>query len=258
MKRRQYEREEILFREGAPSDSVCKILLGRVQVFKEDGKQEVMLGQIGSGEFVGEMGVIEDRPRSATVRAESDVTVEWIDKKEFLERVSRDSGTALQLLARMSERLASLNSAYSEAVLSSQPSIEIQEPQPPAQPTSSHIRIFADSPELEAALPATGLVIDADRFIVGRTPDSQEIVPHLSVDLALADAVPYRLSRAHFAILRTQEGILVRDLDSQLGTQVNNKYLGRHFGQDGTMLMRGENLIVAGGVDSHFRFRAVL
>ena len=54
---------EVIFREGQPSDTVAYLLTGRVEVLKRttDG-DEVVLGEVGAGEFVGEMGVHRGAP----------------------------------------------------------------------------------------------------------------------------------------------------------------------------------------------------
>ena len=256
MQQRRYERGEVIFREGEDSDSVCRIIDGRVEVVKEDGPQRVVLGQIGKGEYVGEMGAIEGRPRSATVWAESDVTVEWIERAEFLRRVSENSETALELIIRLSERLGSLNRTYAESVLSAQPMSQTDQvstsPAPGSSP--SKISIYGDSRELEDFLPPEGLVIDTYPYVVGRLSQKGESI---GVNLTLEDSEPFRMSRVHFAILRTEDGHQVRDLESTLGTSVNGVFLGRRFGSDLASLKRGENIIAAGGVDSPFRFRVL-
>ncbi len=253
---RRYERGEVIFREGEDSDSVCRIIDGRVEVVKEDGPQRVVLGQIGKGEYVGEMGAIEGRPRSATVWAESDVTVEWIERAEFLTRVSENSETALELIIRLSERLGSLNRTYAESVLSARPMSQTDQvstsPAPGSSP--SKISIYGDSRELEDLLPPEGLVIDTYPYVVGRLSQKGESI---GVNLTLEDSEPFRMSRVHFAILRTEDGLQVRDLESTLGTSVNGMFLGHHFGSDRTSLKRGENFIAAGGIDSKFKFRVV-
>ena len=260
MQRRQYTHGEVLFREGEPSDTVGRVVDGSVQIVKEDGPRKVLLGHIGRGEFVGEMGIIEDRPRSATVRAESNVTIEWISKKEFLKQISDDRNTAFQLLARLSGRLASLNRAYSEAIFSRQfagnSTPKLAEASPKLEENTCVI--FADDSKLAGTVPSTGLTVETYPFVVGRVPEFGEIAPHINLDLRLPDSKPYRLSRAHFAILKTTEGLQLRDLESKLGTAVNGTYLGHNFGKDTELLIKGENVIIAGGVNSHFRFRAVL
>ncbi len=69
MKTEKYAAGQEIFREGDPSDYVGWILSGSVEVVKEMGDWPVVLGSVGAGEFVGEMGVIERQPRGASIRA---------------------------------------------------------------------------------------------------------------------------------------------------------------------------------------------
>ena len=115
MTKLNYRRGDILFREGDPSDFVGRIISGDVEVAREHEGETVVLGSAHSGEFIGEMGVIEGRPCSATVRAIDDVELELIGKEDFLKLVSTDSDTALQLLSRLSERLRTADSLLTEA-----------------------------------------------------------------------------------------------------------------------------------------------
>ena len=50
---------EVVFHEGEPSRTVLRIEEGEVEVAKAAGAGEVLLGTVGPGEFVGEMGVID-------------------------------------------------------------------------------------------------------------------------------------------------------------------------------------------------------
>lgn len=256
MQQRRYERGAVIFREGEDSDSVCRIIDGRVEVVKEDGPQRIVLGHIGKGEYVGEKGAIDGRPRSATVWAANDVIVEWIERAEFLRRVSENSETALELIIRLSERLGSLNRVYSESVLSGTPVLRTEQPSTSAA-REREVLIFGDARELKNVIPPEGLVIDTYPYLIGRHPQRGESASELDVNLMLEDSTPYRMSRMHFAILRTQDGFQVRDLESTLGTSVNGMFLGKHFGSDRASLKRGENFIAAGGVDSQFRFRVL-
>ena len=65
----------------------------------------------------------------------------------------------------------------------------------------------------------------------------------------------YRLSRQHFWVEQTSEGLAVRDLDSYLGTLADGTPLGTNFGRDSLLLEEGEHLVVAGGAGSPYRFR---
>lgn len=58
------------------------------------------------------MAAIEGRNHGASVRATSALTAELIARSSFLERVSQDSVLAFALLQRLSQRLHSLDDAY--------------------------------------------------------------------------------------------------------------------------------------------------
>ncbi len=59
----------VLFREGDPSDSLYILIRGRLRASVQTPNAERVLGEIGRGEFAGEMGVLTGDPRSATVCA---------------------------------------------------------------------------------------------------------------------------------------------------------------------------------------------
>src|ERR1700741_3380007 len=71
-----FAKEQVLFREGDPANSVFRVLSGSVDIFRELDGEAILLGTVGAGQFIGEMGVVENRPRSATARAASEVEVE--------------------------------------------------------------------------------------------------------------------------------------------------------------------------------------
>ena len=71
-----FAKEQVLFREGDPADSVFRLLSGSVDIFRELDGDPILLGTVGAGQFIGEMGVVESRPRSATARAASEARLE--------------------------------------------------------------------------------------------------------------------------------------------------------------------------------------
>src|ERR1700751_5566762 len=71
-----FAKEQVLFREGDPADSVFRLLSGSVDILRELDGDPILLGTVGAGQFIGEMGVGENRPRNATARAAGKVEVE--------------------------------------------------------------------------------------------------------------------------------------------------------------------------------------
>jgi len=245
---------DLVFAEGSPSTFVLRIASGKADVVKQMEGHEVPIGRLAAGDYIGEMGVILGRPRSASVRAVGDLVVERYGRDDFLELISGDSALAFRLLVRLSEHLTVLDQAF--AKVSSETSAV--RPVPPAKaeaPEAAHkLTLTAGNPLLAAVLPRPRIAIEHLPFSVGRQPGPGEASPPLRIDLMLDDERPYRLSRAHFRIEQGPDGYQVRDIGSVLGTQVNGVALGHHFGADSAPLRPGENEIVAGGADSRFHF----
>ena len=62
---------DIILTEGAPSDFVYRILSGEVEIFSRQRGETIVLGTANSGEFLGEMGIIErlsERLRHANIK----------------------------------------------------------------------------------------------------------------------------------------------------------------------------------------------
>jgi CRP-like cAMP-binding protein len=259
----RYQAGATLFAEGDRSDYVLKIISGNVEVVKGVGGQSVALGQLGAGEFVGEMGVLEDRPRSASVRAASDVVVQQMDRDSFLALISSDGSTAFQLMVRLSERLAAIDRAYAESMAAAAPDRSVRFQAPLARATTvaggrGALTVFAGSDGLGDTLPRDGHKIGELPFAVGRAAEPGKAAPAGRVQLVIPDSEPYRLSRLHFWIEHGQSGYIVRDRSSTLGTRVNGVSIGHHFARDHAELKPGENTIVAGGAGSPFVFRLVV
>src|SRR6266436_9637910 len=95
----------VLFREGDPADCVFRLLSGAVDILRDLDGDPILLGTVGAGQFLGEMGVVENRPRSATARAASEVEVEILTPTEFLDQIAGSPRTARELIQRLSQRL---------------------------------------------------------------------------------------------------------------------------------------------------------
>ena len=101
----QFKKGDILFRQGDVSYHVLRVRSGEIEVLREIGATSVLIGHARDGEWLGEMGVIEGRSRSATARAVTDGEGEVLTAQQFLERVSSDSALAHDLILRLSVRL---------------------------------------------------------------------------------------------------------------------------------------------------------
>ncbi|MEO5753647.1 MAG: patatin-like phospholipase family protein [Chthoniobacterales bacterium] len=101
---------EVLFEEGAPSDSLYIVVSGRLQasVTDSDGLERVV-GEIGRGESVGEMGTFTQEPRQATVTALRDTLLARIGLDAFYKMLEVCPELALNFNRLLIERLQRQN-----------------------------------------------------------------------------------------------------------------------------------------------------
>jgi hypothetical protein len=257
---RVVESGETIFREGDESAHVARVTAGRIEILKTVGGREVSLGEIGPGEFVGEMGVLEGRPRSATARAMARTRLEVYDAEAFLDLVSREPSHALTMLHSLSERLRATNERLAAVEAREEPAEPEAHAPATARPAKdgARVRIFGTGDATRGVLPPEGVGVVELPFRVGRPPRNRERPPGLPVHLLVPDAAPFRLSRLHFSVVADDEGVAVRDEGSHLGTLVNGTLIGQHAARSIARLAPGEHVVVAGGRDSTFAFRMVV
>lgn len=248
MTTKTYRDGELILRQGDTGDHVGRVRSGEVEIFIDQDGSTLTLGKVGTGEFLGEMSVIGGtNTRSASARAIGSVVMDILDRETFLRQVSEDVNLAYALLERLSERLRSSNDRLAQSL-----GHETQ----PDKPEAS-LKMFPGTPDLEPYIPQDGLSVTDFPFTVGRLVNAYQS-RHPSPDLSIDDEQPYRMSRRHFAILRSNDSLAVCDLGSTLGTEVNGQPIGEHFGRDRQPLSVGENTIVAGGHQSPFVFKVVV
>jgi CRP/FNR family transcriptional regulator, cyclic AMP receptor protein len=246
---------QVLFREGDPADSVFRLLSGSVNILRELDGDPILLGTVGAGQFIGEMGVVENRPRSATARAASEVEAEIFTPTEFLDQIARSPRAARDLIQRLSQRLREADDRIVNDERRSGRAHKTRKDADSHTAVASvnNAYLAAKNPWLQRQFHAP-LELGDLPFVVGRGPVAREGLPPLQPDLKLDDIVPFRLSRNHFMIEKHDGNYYVRDLCSTLGTIVNGEPIGDHFRGDDAPLRAGENEVIAGGVDSPFVF----
>jgi CRP-like cAMP-binding protein len=75
---------DVVFLEGEPGDYVCFVASGALEVSKASpAGQLTLLTTLSQGQSIGEMAVIEDAPRSATVVAQSAARLVTLSRRDF-------------------------------------------------------------------------------------------------------------------------------------------------------------------------------
>ena len=105
-KSRRYAKDDVVFHADESGDVFCLIREGEVKVtmISPEGK-EIILSMLGPGDFFGEMSLLDDEPRSATVVATEPLDLVTIWRKDFLQILSENFSITRKVLAELSKRL---------------------------------------------------------------------------------------------------------------------------------------------------------
>jgi uncharacterized membrane protein len=96
----------LLFKLGDPGDALYLIEGGQVRIYLHDGDGEnVMLAELGDGDFFGEMAIIDGKPRSANAAVTEQVCLAVLAREDFLRFVRGNPDVALEMVSAISERL---------------------------------------------------------------------------------------------------------------------------------------------------------
>ena len=115
-RQREYRAGSTLFRQGDTGVGLYVITSGTVHITQaiDPDKAEEDLGTAGSGSVLGDMSLLDDLPRSATVTAVTDVTALVLPVWEFRTTLREHPDMALSLLSTLSRRLRNVESHISD------------------------------------------------------------------------------------------------------------------------------------------------
>jgi CRP-like cAMP-binding protein len=109
-----FDDREILFEQGDPSDCAYLVMTGEMEVLGHSGDDLYVVGLLGANDLVGEMGVLAKAPRSATIRARGQAMALRIEGDLFLDLLAENPSVALDVMRRLSEKLALAHHQYEE------------------------------------------------------------------------------------------------------------------------------------------------
>lgn len=98
-----FQDQQALFREGDPGDHFYFIISGMAAVYKTEAGNQKLLVKLGAGQCCGELALLRQKPRAATVIAEGELKVLCVPGKTFVDLYERSSGIReyIQVLQRV-------------------------------------------------------------------------------------------------------------------------------------------------------------
>jgi CRP/FNR family transcriptional regulator, cyclic AMP receptor protein len=113
---RTYQPGDIIIREGDTAMALYVILTGAAHVTREQHAGDALtLAEIGPADFFGEMGLLDDMVRSATITAAAATECALLGRWDFQHELRDDPAIALALLPVLTERIRDLEARLSRA-----------------------------------------------------------------------------------------------------------------------------------------------
>jgi len=112
----EFRASETIFSEGDDGAYACFIVEGQLDVRKQSDVEEVLIAILTAGRSIGEMSVIDESPRSASVIARSDGKMLLLHRERFAELIEQYPRIGVQLLLRIG-RMMSMNLRKTSAAI---------------------------------------------------------------------------------------------------------------------------------------------
>ena len=273
---KQYEKGEIIIRENEVGEVAYIIQNGSVEISREINNKKIILATMSDGQIFGEMGMLDESPRSATVTAIENTLLREIHRDDFFETFKSNPVEVLPVLKSIFERLRDANvkilqlTAEKQEIKNSAPLVESMneearevkdEEVEPIQTFCLSKKILPDlayieglTKEANEALPQTPYPIMDFPFLIGRKSDD----PFANNDLTIIDTPPFNISRHHIKIIFENGKLGAIDRCSSLGSFVNGKHIGGKS-LPGPIFFDGpEGIITLGTKKSLFKYRVYL
>ncbi len=115
---RTYPKNTIIINEGDHTSSLYVILSGKLKVFvSDDSGKELILNIHGPGEYIGELSVLDDQPRSASVVTLEKSKLLVMSKDQFRDCIKQHPDLAINLLRQIAARTRALTQTLRDMAL---------------------------------------------------------------------------------------------------------------------------------------------
>lgn len=253
MRELRFKPGETIIKEGEINDTAYILKSGTVEVRKKAKKGDIKLAELQVGSIFGEMGLIEDSPRTASVVAKTEVVVDEIKREDFIEILEEKAKFVIPIMKTLLERLRQTNELVAQ--LEDRLRIEHADKIPGDVP---EIYIEGLTDESRKVLLNKRMKIRKFPFKIGRETMQKSQDIFIDNDLYLPDRPPFNVSRNHMSINYLSGEFYVLDRGSSLGTIVNGVKIGGGVSSFKANLKKGENTVILGSETSPFVFKIII
>lgn len=106
---KRYDTGQVLFEENESGSRMYVIRKGKVRIYRVVGKDQIVLAELGPGEFLGEMALLESMPRSASAICIEPSELVVVDSKSFADMLKGSPEIAIRIMKNLASRVRELD-----------------------------------------------------------------------------------------------------------------------------------------------------
>jgi len=246
---------QVIFKQGEPSDRFFIIRSGQVVLTREANGTTTELGKAGPGEVVGEMGVLQNLPRSATATAKGRVWLYGMTLSDLADKRSDGQDHPGTIVSRvLAQRLRKSMEKLDQATLEKLAAPLAPPPAPAKNPGLSPVVKVAirmgwrSGDQVQWSEQSSQHTLP---MIFGREPGPQG-APAGTELVLIEENPPQRLAPVQFSLELQNSAVVLRDDQSLHGTEVSGVSVGPSAGTTQVQLPAGTHVLVAGGEGSPY------
>ena len=249
---KEYQINEVIITEKDIDEYLYLIKSGKVKVIKSIDNKDVEIACLTKGAFFGEMALIDERPRTATVIAMEETILKVFHRDDFLQVMHENQDIAVKFLSGIFSRLREANSKFNPNTKDDSLNDTIKEKEK-NQTVARILEIEGLSEKAIDSLPENpcNILVNQSSFNIGRKSSD----PFTNNSLDLKDSRPFQISRNHFSIQIQNDNIAIYDIGSSIGLCLNNKRIGGMSGSSGPLFLNDENILILGSDGSEYKYQ---
>lgn len=242
--------KDLILRENDPGESAFFIESGKVEVTKESNGKNVHIAFLGKGATFGEMSMVDDLPRSASVTAVEETVVSEFHREDLYAAMKDNPEIFGTFLKSIFVRLREANTLIANLDPEARNPVRLANLKDPAG-KSEQFTIEGLTPKAIGAIAANPTPIRNFPFKIGRRSNDPFLYNHFEIE----DQDPAQIARHHVSIVFDGGRIGVVDHGSELGALVGGRRIGGRHGPGPVFFDGKEGVLVLGTDDSPYQYR---
>ncbi len=246
----QFNANDLIIKENDPGETAYIIESGKVAITKMTNGKKIHIATLTTGSTFGEMSMVDDLPRSASVTAMETTIVREFHRDDLYFAMKENPEIFGRFLKSIFERLREANKTIANMDPDAKSPTRLANMKDPGANTEV-FSLEGLTPTAISAIPANPFIIKTFPLKVGRKSSDPFLYNHFEIE----DTDPPQIARHHVSLVWDAGKIGVLDRGSEHGAVVDGVRIGGKFGPGPVFFKEKEGILILGKDDSPFQYR---